>query len=343
MYFLRKYKKIVNIKVQNVPFCINNFEFDFNDNSYNYNLLELCFNCPYSENCKWWINKLDYQNIKPFKSIKSEIYKKTTIEALKKIYLFLLDIWYKETQIVITSQFWVLYYYLFENYNMFFNELSGKYFMLSDNKRIFISLHNKKLNSNYFINEGKNLIFGNNKLLQQYIDLMKFTTFDIIFYSWHILDKKIKTLDYWKLKFNFQLSYEINFNRIFDYNRIEPNYQILNYPFKQNYSWIKKQNYSWLKKQVLKAINIAKWDFIYDTIPADFVLISNDITPKNLDLIIKASCILLERKTEISHWAIMSRELKKDCIYWIDWIVDWINSWDILEIDFDSLEINIIK
>jgi phosphoenolpyruvate-protein kinase (PTS system EI component) len=104
-----------------------------------------------------------------------------------------------------------------------------------------------------------------------------------------------------------------------------------------DFIWKKKIIFNWKNKIELEAINIYKWD--YSKLPEKFVLVWKDTTPKHLNEIIKSECILLERSTDISHWAIMSRELKKDCIYWISGIADNISSWDILEIDFDTLEI----
>lgn len=317
------------IKIKNLPFCINNFYFENLENSYNFSYVKECSYCNFWLNCKGKSNF--YFTPKSIELFESKNYRKKYLIWIKIIQNFLLSLWYKQNEIV----FWedkhsMIYYFLFENFNIFFNWNSKKYFFESSQNRIFISVFNEKLNKKYFLNSWKNLLFKNDIFLQKYIKIMDLIWFDIVIYSWqkyyNIIDKK---------NIYFYNNYFILSKILseFSYKNIQ------NIKWKTEFNWKKIINNSWRKVLKWTVINIK--DIIWDknNLPKDFILIGVDTMPKFLDLIIKSTCIILEINNDLSHWVIMSRELKKDSIYWVKWITE-IKTWKIIEVDFEK---NIIK
>lgn len=341
--FLSKFKYLLNINILNLPFCINNFHFPFNENTYKFSYNnEICYKCSFFENCRWnhnYVNK-----IKKIENKNLTIYRNKLLNCITDIYLFLEKLWFSRDHIIIWWNKFAIYYFLFEWYDMFFNWLTNTYFYLSENNRIYVHILDNSLCSIYFSNNGKNIIFKDDKLLAAYLDIMKLHNFDITFYNFNIkntLLDNIKSAYYFWNKLNFYIDNRFNLNWFFDYKRCQFPNTTINETKKDIFLWLKTNNFSWLNKLTLIAINIFKKD--YTILPDEFILVWKDTTPKYIDEIIKSSCLLLERKTDLSHWAIMSREFKKDCIYGIDFIASNVDSYDLLEINFSTLSIKIIK
>jgi len=348
--FLIKYRSKIKIKVLNIPYCINNFNFSIDDNLYDYNLRKECFYCSYSISCKGNYNV--FNKIKSINNSNVLKHRKKIINWIKEVYLFLIKVWFKNEEIQVSSNKNILYFYLFEWYDMFFNWMKNKYFYKSEDNRLYFYLDNYYKCKDIFINKWKNLLFKNISFLKEYNDLMKNLDLDIILYGkekYNLLlnnKKEIKKININNIDMYFIILKKYNLYKF--YNKLYQNAkkneftsEISKNILKWLFKWKKIINWNKIKKIILEVINIENQN--YSTLPNEFVLVWNDTWPKYLDEIIKSKCILLQRNNDISHWAIMSRELKKDCIYGIDWIAYNVNSWDLLEINFDTLEIKIIK
>lgn len=160
--FLKKYKNISNIKILNLEFCIHNLEFNFDDNTYNYVYSNNeCFKCSYFENCKW--NKNLNNKIKKIENTNVNKYKTNMLTCLCKVYTFLNKIWFNTNEVIVSGNKNILYYFLIEWYDMFFNWLSNNYFYISENNRLYVYLDNNILCNKLFMNNGENLIFKDNK------------------------------------------------------------------------------------------------------------------------------------------------------------------------------------
>jgi len=321
-----------NVELINIPFCISNFS-NKRDNTYKSNLETECYSCNYAYSCKWVNNNLDKKFLKKKKLQLSDLYKERLKKTFCDIYLLLVSIWFTFDELSISSNKWVLYYFLFDGKEMFFSWTWKKYFYISEHGRIYIKIYNIQKCENLFKNKWKNLIFKDTHNLSRYIQIMSDNDIDITLLLWVDNDWK-KEIFYQWLKLRFDINEEVNFTIFFDYfKKISIHKQ-----YEGNiFYWKKSKIFNNDEELILPVINIHEWN--YNNFPEEFVLVWFDTQSRFIPAIIKSRILLLERKTEISHWAIISRELKKNCIYSIDGIASNVHTWDIVKVSLSTKEI----
>lgn len=352
--FFHSYSSVCNLQFRNIPFCLYNSKFPVTqDNSYNYKLQSICLSCSYAETCRWCHNNKDLAYLTPQSGNVVLEYREKIIHGLQKIYDFLHTLWFEYKEIVVFSHLDVLYDFLFLGKDMFFNALTNKYWCISEHERIYLQLSWSSRIDQIFINRWKNLIFKNIDIAEKFYNLLQEIDIDITLISWQYLEmgKQKKVIKISNYNLFMVVNEAINYNIVFNYKHRPDIYSVSSWEelhfsdaiscqgtndvFK--FCWKQKNIYKLSETVCLPVINISKKDF--KDIPSEYILVGYDTNSKFMHEIIHAELVLLERKTDISHWAIVCREIKKDCIYDIPFITEWVSSYDVLSVNIETLEI----